>query len=145
MSPVHGFIICRDNLLGSRMCIHPVIRFYAILTGSLRVPNLAGCREAGAGLVELFIPKANREVVQRALNRGNALMVTAVEIGFAFAADRPVSATCKAILSAANLWRSIGRSTLTSLLLTTGCHQERSETWSEGHPVQSMRYDSSGN
>ncbi|CAL5227758.1 g10777 [Coccomyxa viridis] len=66
-------------------------------------------REAGAGLVELFIPKANREAVQRALNRGNALMVTAVEIDFAFAADRPVSATCKAILSAANLWRSIGR------------------------------------
>ena len=75
------------------------------------------CREAGAGLVELFIPKANRETMQRALNRGNALMVTAVEMDFAFAADRPVSATCNAILSAANLWRSIGRSSIHPLLL----------------------------
>lgn len=59
--------------------------------------------------MELFIPKANRQGVQRALNRGNALMVTAVEIDFAFAANRPVSTTCRAILSAASLWRSIGR------------------------------------
>ena len=68
------------------------------------------------GLVELFIPKANREAVQRVLNRGNALMVTAVEIDFAFAAECPVSATCQAILSAASLWRSIGRSSLLTLL-----------------------------
>ena len=66
--------------------------------------------------MELFIPKANREAVQRALNRGNALMVTAVEIDFAFAAECPVNATCRAILSANNLWRSIGRSSRVPLL-----------------------------
>ena len=59
--------------------------------------------------MELFIPRTNRETVQRALNRGNALMVTVVEIDFAFAAERIVSGTCRAILSAAALWRSIGR------------------------------------
>lgn len=67
------------------------------------------CREAGLGLVEMFIAKANREVMQRALNRGNALMVTAVEIDFAFPAEAPVGSTCQAILSAAALWRSISR------------------------------------
>ena len=67
------------------------------------------CREAGAGLVEMFIPRANREIVQHALNRGNALMVTSVEIGFAFGAESTVSATCQAILSAATLWNSLTR------------------------------------
>jgi len=59
--------------------------------------------------VEMFIPRANREVVQHALNRGNALMVTSVEIGFAFGAESTVSATCQAILSAATLWNSLTR------------------------------------
>ena len=66
-------------------------------------------RCAGTELVEMFIPKANREVLQRALSRGNALMVTAVEIDFAFAAASSISATCRAVLSAAALWRSMGR------------------------------------
>ncbi len=57
----------------------------------------------------MFIPRANREVVQHALNRGNALMVTSVEIGFAFGAESTVSATCQAILSAATLWNSLTR------------------------------------
>ena len=59
------------------------------------------CRCAGTELVEMFIPKANREVLQRALSRGNALMVTAVETDFAFAAASSVSVTCRAVLSAA--------------------------------------------
>ncbi len=73
------------------------------------------CREAGSGLVELFIPRANRETLQRALSRGNALMVTVVEVDFAFAAEASVSSTCRSILSAAAVWRSIGRlSSITS-------------------------------
>lgn len=79
------------------------------------------CRDAGSGLVELFIPRANRETVQKALNRGNALMVTVVEVDFAFAAESSVSGTCRAILLAAALWRSIGRSSVITSRTPIAC------------------------
>lgn len=70
------------------------------------------CRVAAAELSEVFVSKSNREALQRALSRGNTLMVTAVEVDFAFAPGRSVSATCHAVLSAATLWRSLSRCSL---------------------------------
>ena len=60
-------------------------------------------------LSEVFVSKGNRETFQRVLSRGNTLMVTAVEVDFAFAPDSTVIRTCNAILSAAALWRSQNR------------------------------------
>jgi len=57
----------------------------------------------------VFISKPNRETLQRALCRGNTLMVSAVDVDFAFTPGSTVIMTCNAILAAAGLWRSLSR------------------------------------
>ncbi len=77
-------------------------------------------RVSAAELSEVFVSKANRECLQRALSRGNTLMVTAVEVDYAFPPGITLISHCHAILSAAVLWRSLSRccskSSLSSIL-----------------------------
>ncbi|EIE24021.1 hypothetical protein COCSUDRAFT_47104 [Coccomyxa subellipsoidea C-169] len=77
-------------------------------------------RVSAAELSEVFVSKANRELLQRALSRGNALMLTAVEVDFAFAPGSTVITNCHAILSAAALWRSLSRGGARAGKLTAG-------------------------
>ena len=66
-------------------------------------------RASAAELAEVFVSKANRECLQKALSRGNTLMVTAVEVDYAFPPGTTLIRHCHAILSAAALWRSLSR------------------------------------
>lgn len=56
-------------------------------------------------LAGTFVSRVNREALQRALCRGNALMVTAIGVDFVFDPRRSATATCNAVLAAANAWR----------------------------------------
>jgi hypothetical protein len=67
------------------------------------------CRMTAVELTEMFISRSNRETFQRALSRGNSLMVTVVEVDFAFPPHSTVIQTCNAVLSAGALWRSVSR------------------------------------
>ncbi len=64
-------------------------------------------RGAAGELTSTFISKAHRETLKGALSRGNALMITTVEVDFAFAPERSVIATCHAVLAGAAMWRSL--------------------------------------
>ena len=57
-------------------------------------------------LAGTFISKAHREALQRVLCRGNATMVTAVGADHVFDPCRSVTATCTAVVAAANVWHS---------------------------------------